>query len=363
MNILVLTKRYTSAKDISREGVGRPFLLFDALRRLGHGVTFLLGDYTERERRDEERDGVRFLIRPLDIPRLIPFRRAVVRELARGAHDLLVAEGDPAFAILALGPCARAGVPLVYDLMDNYETYDIYRLPLVRPLDRRSIRAAALVVCVTRALAEKVRPARGGPVAVVGNGVDADRFRPMDREACRRSLSLPPRAPVVGYFGNITGYKGSGVLREAHRLLRREAPGAVLLLAGPAGEGAPRGEGVVHLGLVPHADIPALINACDAVAVPNPSNAYTDYSFPLKVLEGLACGVPVVATALGPVREILGDGYPWLARPSDPADLAAKLLAACAGRREGLREIALAHTWRHAAGELGRALAPLAGTG
>ena len=360
MKILVLTKRYTSAKDISREDVGRPYCLFAALRPLGHEVHFLLGDYTEKANLDTRKGDIPFLIRPLSPGRFFSFRRTLAEELGRGRYDLLIAEGDPLFALIADGPCRGAGVPLVYDLMDNYRTYDIYRIPGFGLLDRRLIRRADLVVCVTRALRERIAPLRRNGVCVVGNGVDIVKFRPMDRAECRARLGLPGTGPVIGYFGYLVGYKGLDLLLDAHAILRREGFPAVLLLAGPRrGAAARGGEGVRDLGLVPQDEIPGCINACDAVAVPSPSNDYTECCFPLKALEALACGVPVAATALGPVRELLGDGPPRLARPGDAPDLARALREACARGGEGLREIAEAHTWGGAAEELARALGPL----
>lgn len=362
MKILVVTKRYTSAKDISREDVGRPYCLFAALRSCGHEVRFLLGDYTERASLDARKDGIRFAIRPLTPARFFRFRRTVAEEIRRFGCDVVIAEGDPLFALLAAAPCRSAGVPLVYDLMDNYETYAIYRVPFFGLFDRRLLRRADRVVCVTAALRERIRRVRREGVCVVGNGVDTARFRPMDRSECRRRLSLPAGGAVIGYFGFLAGYKGIDLLLAAHASLRAEGLRATLLLAGNRERGAAfPGEGVVDLGLVPHDKIPACINACDAVAVPSPCNDYTDCCFPLKALEAAACGVPVAATDLGPVREFLGRGYPWLARPGDAGDLARALRGACAAKGDGLRAIALAHTWERAASDLSRALAPLAG--
>ena len=360
MKVLVLTKRYTSGKDISREDVGRPYCLFAALRPLGHEVRFLLGDYTEKATLDVRKGESACMIRPLSPGRLLSFRRTVAGELGRGGYDVLIAEGDPLFALLADRPCLAAGVPLVYDLMDNYETYSIHRIPGFSLIDRRLLRRAELVVCVTEALGRRIAPVRREGVCVVGNGVDTQKFRPMDRLGCRGRLGISPSVPVIGYFGFLDRLKGIDLLLEAHRILRRERFPALLLLAGQRRGGAPvAGDGVRDLGIVPHDEVPACINACDAIAVPYPSNANTDYSFPLKALEAAACGVPVSATALEPARRLFGPGYPWLARPGDAPDLARALRGACRGRGEGLRELAESHTWECAARELALALGTL----
>lgn len=360
MKILVFTKRYTSAKDLSREGVGRPYRLFAALREYGHEVSFLLGDYTDRERRDVVNDGVEFAIRPLSPTRLLSFGGVVERALRAGRHDLLIAEGDPIFAFLARGPCRKMKVPLVYDLMDNYETYAVYRYPFVRRIDRRSIREADLVVCVTSALRDRIAAIRREGVSVVGNGVDLDKFSPMDGAVCRERFGIPPGARVAGYFGYIVDYKGIGQLLRAREILRRNGFPLTLLLAGNRDPGVSlEGEGLIYRGLVPFADIPGYINACDCVVVPNPSNSYTDYSFPLKIGEAMACGVPVVATDLGPVREILGEDYPWLPRAGDAGALADAIRGACEGPRVDLRTRAAELSWVKQAGRLDREIRAL----
>lgn len=357
MKILVLTKRYTSAKDISREEVGRPYCLFAALSGLGHSVSFLLGDYTERAYGDVERGPIRLKIRPLSKARIFSFPRLIEEELRSGGYDLLIAEGDPLFALLARGPCKRTGVPLVYDLMDNYETYDIYQLPLFGLLDRRLIRDADLVVCVTGALREKIIGMQSKAVCVVGNGVNTGQFRPMDKMECRMRLALPESEVLVGYFGYLVDYKGVDLLLRARRILHEGGCPTTLLLAGNKHRSVRLpSEGVLYRGLVAQSEIPDYINACDAVVVPNPSNAYTDYCFPLKVLEGMACDVPVVATSLRPVRELLGIDYPLLVAPGDPRQLAEKIRKACGEGAPRLREVALARTWEKMAEALGGAL-------
>ena len=357
MKILVLTKRYTSAKDISREEVGRPYCLFAALSSLGHSVSFLLGDYTEMAYGDLDRGPIRFKIRPLSKARIFSFPRLIEEEFRSGGYDLLIAEGDPLFALLARGPCKRTGVPLVYDLMDNYETYDIYQLPFFGPLDRRLIRDADLVVCVTDALKEKILGMRSEAVCVVGNGVNTEQFRSLDKMECRTRLDLPESAIIIGYFGYLVDYKGADLLLLAHRILREEGYPTTLLLAGNKHKAVQLPvEDVLYRGLVPQNEIPDYTNACDVVAVPNPSNAYTNYCFPLKVLEGMACDVPVVATSLRPVRELLGIDYPLLSAPGDPRQLAEKIRSACGEGAPRLREVALAHTWEKMAEALSGAL-------
>jgi len=80
--------------------------------------------------------------------------------------------------------------------------------------------------------------------------------------------------------------------------------------------------GDVQFGSPPDTLLPALYNAADAVVAP----AWYE-GFGLSVLEGLACGVPVVASGIPPHREVAGDAA-WYADPGDAAALATAITAA-----------------------------------
>lgn len=357
MRVLVLTKRYTSAKDISRENVGRPYCLFAALQTIGNSVSFLLADYISKETLDVKKGQIQMKIRPLSLFRIFAFRRLIERMLLEGGFDLLIAEGDPIFALLAKGACARVGIPMIYDLMDNYETYDIYRLPFFRIADRRLIKGANAVVCVTESLKQKVSSRRMEDIYVVGNGVDLEMFHPMDRRACREKLGLPGDAKIIGYFGHIVDYKGIDLLLEAHKLLLKRAPSVLLLLAGKKDRAVRLpSRNCSYGGLIQQIEVPEYINAADLIVVPGPENAFTRYSFPLKILEAMACNVPVIATDIGPARELLGDGSRWLSRPGDPQDLAVKLEEVFNVDTPNLREAAARYSWESMAERLEKIL-------
>ncbi|MDT5014300.1 MAG: hypothetical protein QOD39_460, partial [Mycobacterium sp.] len=111
-------------------------------------------------------------------------------------------------------------------------------------------------------------------------------------------------------------------------------------------------ERVRFLGQLDHADIPALLAAGDVAVAPYP--AILDFSFsPLKLYEYLAAGVPIVASDVGQIREVLGPGsYGTLVTPGDVDELAAAIdavsrqpllvrRAAAAGRAHTMRS----HGW------------------
>ena len=142
-------------------------------------------------------------------------------------------------------------------------------------------------------------------VRVIPCGIDPDRFRPMDRVACRRQLRWEPDIFHVLFVSN----NGDPVKRP---WLARQAVERL------AGSGA-RAE-LHFVAGVPNAEVPCWINASDVLLLTS-----LHEGSPMVVKEALACGVPIVSVDVGDVAERMeGIKGCHLAEPN-PTDLALKL--------------------------------------
>ena len=190
----------------------------------------------------------------------------------------------------------------------------------------RQLRAADLIVCVSEGVAESV--ARQGiadsRILVTPNGVDATHFRPReDRAAIRDDLGLED-AFVVGWCGSFRRFHGLDLALEAMALLRDSDPQAVLLLIGDGQDRArlERRVGEMNLtnvrftGTVSHDAMPGYLSACDAGLVLSPPRGPFHYS-PVKLREYMACGLPVIAHAVGELKTSLTDGTDAMVIPPD----------------------------------------------
>jgi glycosyltransferase involved in cell wall biosynthesis len=136
--------------------------------------------------------------------------------------------------------------------------------------------------------------------------------------------------------------KNLGTLLEAHRLLGN---GLALAVAGGRGWREPRleGDGVLPLGYVPHAGLPALYRGGEVFVFPSRFEG-----FGMPIVEAMACGVPCVASSHPSLDEACGDAA-VRADPEDPEALAAAIERARAERdglvRRGL-ENARSFSWR-----------------
>jgi glycosyltransferase involved in cell wall biosynthesis len=144
-------------------------------------------------------------------------------------------------------------------------------------------------------------------VVTIHNGIDVT-AEPGAGLAVRRELGLGEGDLVVGMVSALRREKGHDVALTAIEQLRAAHPRLRLLIvgAGPAAEeiarqAAPLGETVVLAG--PRYDVMRVMDAVDVCLHPSRADA-----FPTTILEAMAAGVPVVASAIGGIPEIVDDG-------------------------------------------------------
>jgi glycosyltransferase involved in cell wall biosynthesis len=183
----------------------------------------------------------------------------------------------------------------------------------------RALRASRVVFCRSEALREKLAAA-GIQAATVVNGIDRERFHPLDRVGACHKLGLDPNRKRILYIGNLVPVKGPTILAKAADQLPDNID---VLLVGSGPERITTGRCV---GARPHDEIPLWINASDVLCLPS-----LNEGLPNVALEAMACGLPVVASRVGGVPEIVRDDVNGLlVPPSDPAALADALRRALA---------------------------------
>jgi L-malate glycosyltransferase len=167
-------------------------------------------------------------------------------------------------------------------------------------------------------------------VQIVRNGVDIERFESVGADRRRVSSRLDDKERLVIVVANMhSELKGHYELIEAARRICREVPKARFVLVGDGEERTKIEQHVRDAGLLAHflflgsrKDIPELL-ACAEVSI-LPSRAE---GLPNAILEAMAAGVPVVATRVGGIPEIVEDGECGLLVPSqDPQALAESTL-------------------------------------
>lgn len=162
---------------------------------------------------------------------------------------------------------------------------------------------------------------------VVPNGIDTELFRPDPelRATLRHDLGLPADACVVAQVARVDAMKDHACFLAALDRL----PGMHALLIGAGTESLREQRNVLRLGR--RADVARLLNAADFIVS---SSAFGE-GFSNAIAEGMACGLPAVATDVGDARTIIGDTG-LIVPPRDPEALAAAI-ASLAGENAPAR--------------------------
>lgn len=255
------------------------------------------------------------------------------RRLRAEKYDGVLASWAYPDAVAAGWLARRLGIPCVVKVHGsdlNVAAED----PLRRPQIRSALRHAGAVVAVSRALADKAVVIGADPARVhtIYNGVDDQRFAPGSRVEARQRLGLSDAAPMLLYVGNLKLTKGCIDLLEAFPALLSTRPEARLVYVGAGACRAELAERAAALGCadhvdlvgaVPHAELGDWFRAADLLCLPSHNEGV-----PNVVLEAMACGVPVVASRVGGIPEVLPEFAGIMVPARQQAALSAALIEA-----------------------------------
>jgi glycosyltransferase involved in cell wall biosynthesis len=191
----------------------------------------------------------------------------------------------------------------------------------VMPFDRRravlviqALRWADVVVTVTHDLARKVAALSGREdIPVIPNGVDASRFTPQAPDPAVKTACHLDDRPVIGFVGEARAKKGLGRLLRIFPLIYERVPVQMLLVGGVRKDDRPmldffrRQHPDLPLSVVPpqpNERMPGYYALCDLIVLPSLRDG-----LPNTLLEAMACGRAVVASAVGGMLDVITDGH------------------------------------------------------
>lgn len=333
----------------------------------------------------EEVDGFTYyrtpVLEPLPVPagehlavvRAIRRRLPMVLDTAR--PDLVHCHSPALNALGALREARKRRIPIVHEVRAFWEDAAVdhgtarewgLRYRLSRALESHVMRQVDHVFTICEGLRGEI-VARGlaqEKVTVIPNAVDIDDFPLItSRDATLEAeLGLGGRQ-VLGFAGSFYAYEGLDLAVEALGMLGDEYAQVSLLLVGGGPEeerlralvdARGLGERVVFTGRVPHAEVRRYYSLFDFALYPRKSMRLTELVTPLKPLESMALGKPVLASAVGGHRELIEDGSTgYLFAADDAQALAATVRRALADmprwgelQRRGRAYVETERNWR-----------------
>lgn len=166
-------------------------------------------------------------------------------------------------------------------------------------------------------------------ILVASDGVDLIEFDlKISQSEARKKISLHTDRKLIIYTGHLYGWKGAQTLADAAALLPADAQ--VVFIGGTAKEIEEfqkknnKIKNIKIAGFKPHSQIPYYLKAADVLVLPNSGQEKISqfYTSPLKLFEYMASGVPIVASDLPSLREILNENNSILVEPDNSAELA-----------------------------------------
>lgn len=234
--------------------------------------------------------------------------------------DIVYVHNRPACAAVLATVARRHGFHVFLHMHNSM-------LHTVNAGQRRALRNIPIVFCSNflRREVEAALPGHFHRTHVVYNGADESRFYPV----CRPESAIPS----IVYTGRLVPYKGAHVLIAAMRMLERQGVQAVCRIIGGAWFGNRRATSYIRnlrraapdncefLGYHSGEALSQLVRTSDVFCCPSIWND----PFPLAPIEGMAAGLPVVASDVGGIPEVLAHGGGILVPPNAPERLAAAL--------------------------------------
>lgn len=210
------------------------------------------------------------------------------------------------------------------------------------PISKLIWKGADAVIALTEDMKIEIEKIYSRHIDVVPNGIDLEVFEGLPRkEAIRQRLRFNNNDKVILFVGTLRPVKGVKYLIQAMNVIAQKEPKTRLMLVGN-GEERDYLRGLVKelkleryvtfVGEVPNEKVPEYMVASDVFVLPSLSEG-----FPLTILEAMASGLPIVASKVGGLPEIVEDGQNgFLAEPRKPGQIAEKVLLLL--KNEGLRQ-------------------------
>lgn len=239
--------------------------------------------------------------------------------------DVIHAHSPVLYAIPALLAAKWLNIPFVYEIRAFWEDASVasgkfeewcFTYRVIRIVETTMCKCSSRIIAIASGMKEDLI-SRGIPekkIFIVPNGVDLEVFSEKNRHGrLRLELGLDSKV-VFGFIGTFFDFEGIDDLVDAFRAIsQRENDAALVLVGGGEREvalkekiGKYHSNAITLVGKVPHDKILDYYDMVDVMVYPRKKTRLTELTTPLKPLEAMALGKPILCSSVGGLIELVG---------------------------------------------------------
>lgn len=283
---------------------------------------------------------------------IAPMVKRILEVIEIEKPDVIHAHSPALNGLAALKAGRKSGLPVVYEIRAFWEDAavdhgtckeDDLRYRLTRKMETHVVKNANAVTTICEGLRADLigRGFEASKFTVIANAVNIEQFdviTPQDKASnaeLAKELKLTD-CDVLGFLGSFYAYEGLDLAIAAMPAVLVKNPKARLLLVGGGPQEQRLKQQVILLGLegkviftgrVPHSEVGKYYSLVDILVYPRKAMRLTDLVTPLKPLEAMAQGKPVLASDVGGHKELISDNETgFLFKAGDLAELAERLV-------------------------------------
>ena len=291
---------------------------------------------------------------------IAPMVKRILEVIEIEKPDVIHAHSPALNGLAALKAGRKSGLPVVYEIRAFWEDAavdhgtckeDDLRYRLTRKMENHVVKNASAVTTICQGLRGDLisRGFDENKFTVIANAVNIEQFNvitPQDKAknaALADSLQLTD-CDVLGFLGSFYAYEGIDLAIAAMPTVLAKNPRARLLLVGGGPQEQNLKQQVILLGLegkviftgrVPHSEVGKYYSLVDLLVYPRKAMRLTNLVTPLKPLEAMAQGKPVLASDVGGHKELISDNETgFLFKAGDSVELAERLLELLADKNQ-----------------------------
>lgn len=328
----------------------RAFHLGKQLSRRGHEVSLISTSHQERvSTKVRHEDGLTIVEAPDMLPGSLRSGWDIwniqkrIQWARNYRYDIVHSfESRPAAILPALYIMRKQRIPLVMDWSDWFgkggsveeRTNPIIRITL-RPVEtyfENNFRKYATGTTVICSILHKKALNLGIPpksILLLPNGANTENLKPLSLELSRQKSGLPKKSFIIGYIGSIF-QRDAKLMGDAYSLLDDKIPDKRLLIIGycpfDIKKYVRQPEEVIRTGDLDYDQLNEYLASCDIFWLPLSNTNANQGRFPLKLMDYMAAGRPIVSTAVGDIPTVFNQKKIGLLSQDSPKDISDQTL-------------------------------------